>query len=252
MIINPPGVSSAPMTRRLLLSLPAGSRVLVLSTEMVIPASEDARLDLWEEVKRQGKAGRNATVFSEPKASESMKVTIHLHIPRARDPAYSSAVNPLRRPSINPSQTPSINPASTSAINPARTASINPQRTASINPARTARFDPARTASINPMRTASLNPNRTASIDPRRARAISGFYAFDLTGAIMGFTVAANSQVLLCFTAECDWTAFLVSNGRGGYNQFDLGLKWTAFLVSNGTNGFNRFDTGLNWVGFLT
>lgn len=158
--------------------------------------------------------------------------------------------NPNTDWSINPIHTWSINPIHTWSINPIHTWSINPIHTWSINPIHTWSINPHHTWAINPAHTWSINPHHTPSLRPTSI-GFKGYLVMEKNKNVaLYYTVDCNvrENVLLIFDCAGN-PAFLAVGRATGYSIFEYNsLAYVAYMESNGKGGYNWFDVNGQWL----
>lgn len=174
----------------------------------------------------------------------------------SRDPSFSFQINPLRNTYINPNLTSNIHPKFNASLNPTFTSTLNPNFNNSIHP-----FG---NADLNPTFSSNLNPNYNYQI-VRFSNVEMYVYLFEedkdtrnLKESDLHLTAVVykteNPLVKIWIDADGNYSAYLVSNGKGGFNVFTVdGEYLEIYLVSNKQGGFNIFDLKTtNWIGFTS
>lgn len=174
----------------------------------------------------------------------------------SRDPKFSFQINPLRNTYINPEFTSNIHPKFNASLNPTFTSTINPNFSNNINP-----FG---NADLNPTFSSNLNPNYNFHI-VSFSNVEMYVYMFDenvntrsLTEDDLNLTAVVykteNPSVKIWIDVEGNYSAYLVSNGKGGFNVFSVdGDFLEIYFVSNKQGGYNIFDLKTtSWIGFTS
>lgn len=161
--------------------------------------------------------------------------------------------NPKSDWSINPDHTLSINPKYTRSINPTHTRNINPIHTWDINPVHTWSISPVHTWSINPIHTWSINPKHIPSLKPSNA-GFKGLLVKDKeTDVSLYYTVDCNvdENVLIIFDYT-DNPVFFAVGRQTGYSIFDFNTQtYIGYWESNGKGGYNWFNLNDEWIYYV-
>ena len=68
----------------------------------------------------------------------------------------------------------------------------------------------------------------------------------------IGYTVLVSESIKLIYNNGNEWIAYLISNEKGGYNQFNLQNEWIGYWLSNNKGMFNIFNLNNEWTAFTT
>jgi|SRR5690606_12084987 len=174
----------------------------------------------------------------------------------SRDPKFSFQINPLRNSYINPELTSNIHPKFNASLNPTFTSDINPTLNFTINP-----FG---NTDLNPTFASNLNPNYNfqivsfSNVEMYVYMFEEGVDTRSLKEDDLEFTAVIyrteNSNVKIWIDADGNYSAFLVANGKGGFNVFSVdGDFLEIYLVSNKQGGYNIFSLKTTiWIGFTS
>ena len=159
--------------------------------------------------------------------------------------------NPKSDWSINPDHTWAINPKHTWAINPTHTWAINPIHTWAINPVHTWAISPVHTWAINPMHTWAINPKHTPSLKPSSV-GFKGLLDKD-TDVALYYSVDCHvkENVLIIFDYT-DNPVFFAVGRQSGYSIFDFKTQaYIGYWASNGKGGYNWFNLNDDWLYYV-
>ena len=141
------------------------------------------------------------------------------------------------------------NPARNWQLDPARNWQINPARNWQINPARNWQINPARNWQINPARNWQINPARNSAIDPYRTSKFDGLYVFsnETNNCEQYIVKVVDTPVVLFFNDANELNYFGVEY-KGICSIFSLDMEYIGFMCSNGKNGYNWFNINCEWI----
>ena len=166
-----------------------------------------------------------------------------------RNPARNWQINPARNWQINPARNWQINPARNWQINPARNWQINPARNWQINPVRNWQINPARNWQINPARNWQINPAHNWQINPFRTSNFDGLYVFsnETNNCELYIVKVVDTPVILFFNDSNELSYFGIEC-NGNYSLFSLDMEYVGFMCSNGKKGYNWFNINCGWI----
>ena len=156
---------------------------------------------------------------------------------------------PIKNSQRNPARNWQLDPARNWQINPARNWQINPARNCQINPARNWQINPARNWQINPARNWQINPARNSAIDPYRTSQFDGLYVFsnETNNCEQYIVKVVDTPVVLFFNDANELNYFGVEY-KGICSIFSLDMEYIGFMCSNGKNGYNWFNINCEWI----
>ena len=140
-------------------------------------------------------------------------------------------------------------PIKNSQRNPARNWQLDPARNWQINPARNWQINPARNWQINPARNWQINPARNTAIDPYRTSKFDGLYVFsnETNNCEQYIVKVVDTPVVLFFNDANELNYFGVEY-KGICSIFSLDMEYIGFMCSNGKNGYNWFNINCEWI----
>ena len=140
-------------------------------------------------------------------------------------------------------------PIKNSQRNPARNWQLDPARNWQINPARNWQINPARNWQINPARNWQINPARNSAIDPYRTSKFDGLYVFsnETNNCEQYIVKVVDTPVVLFFNDANELNYFGVEY-KGICSIFSLDMEYIGFMCSNGKNGYNWFNINCEWI----
>ena len=124
-----------------------------------------------------------------------------------------------------------------------------PIKNSQRNPARNWLLDPARNWQINPARNWQINPARNSAIDPYRTSKFDGLYVFsnETNNCEQYIVKVVDTPVVLFFNDANELNYFGVEY-KGICSIFSLDMEYIGFMCSNGKNGYNWFNINCEWI----
>ena len=124
-----------------------------------------------------------------------------------------------------------------------------PIKNSQRNPARNWQLDPARNWQINPARNWQINPARNSAIDPYRTSKFDGLYVFsnETNNCEQYIVKVVDTPVVLFFNDANELNYFGVEY-KGICSIFSLDMEYIGFMCSNGKNGYNWFNINCEWI----
>ena len=120
-----------------------------------------------------------------------------------------------------------------------------PIKNSQRNPARNWQLDPARNWQINPARNWQIN----TAIDPYRTSKFDGLYVFsnETNNCEQYIVKVVDTPVVLFFNDANELNYFGVEY-KGICSIFSLDMEYIGFMCSNGKNGYNWFNINCEWI----
>ena len=124
-----------------------------------------------------------------------------------------------------------------------------PIKNSQRNPACNWQLDPARNWQINPARNWQINPARNSAIDPYRTSKFDGLYVFsnETNNCEQYIVKVVDTPVVLFFNDANELNYFGVEY-KGICSIFSLDMEYIGFMCSNGKNGYNWFNINCEWI----
>ena len=132
---------------------------------------------------------------------------------------------------------------------PIKNSQRNPARNWQLDPARNWQINPARNWQINPARNWQINPARNTAIDPYRTSKFDGLYVFsnETNNCEQYIVKVVDTPVVLFFNDANELNYFGVEY-KGICSIFSLDMEYIGFMCSNGKNGYNWFNINCEWI----
>ena len=132
---------------------------------------------------------------------------------------------------------------------PIKNSQRNPARNWQLDPARNWQINPARNWQINPARNWQINPARNSAIDPYRTSKFDGLYVFsnETNNCEQYIVKVVDTPVVLFFNDANELNYFGVEY-KGICSIFSLDMEYIGFMCSNGKNGYNWFNINCEWI----
>lgn len=116
-----------------------------------------------------------------------------------------------------------------------------PIKNSQRNPARNWQLDPARNWQINPARNSAIDPYRTSKFDE--------LYVFsNETNNCEQYIVKVVDIPVVLFFNDANELNYFGVEYKGICSIFSLDMEYIGFMCSNGKNGYNWFNINCEWI----